>query len=217
MLKIERFVNELMTSNCYILWDDRSHRCVIIDPASEKSSREVDFINRNGLTPDYIILTHEHTDHTWGANSLLDEFPRSKVVCHRIAKENADTESSAYFRLYYDDPDYSYRVKRFDVVIDQEDYELTWDGKILRFIYVPGHSMGSECILVNGWLFTGDTILQAKPYVNRRNGSKEALKTSIKKVLGMFDGEQIIYPGHGDHFRLKDYPIPYGISNEENK
>ena len=187
MLRVERFVNELMTSNCYILWDDITKKSIIIDPASEKSLNEIEFIQRNSLSLDYIILTHEHTDHNWGVNSLLDRFPDGKVVCHVIAKENMDMESKSYFRFYYDDSSYSYKVRRFDVVIDQSDYELSWNGYLIKFIYTPGHSMGSVCILVNEWLFTGDTILQAKPYVNRRNGSKEYLKESIRTILNRFD------------------------------
>lgn len=205
-----------MTSNCYIVWDDESRRCVVIDPASEKSLREIDFINDRNLTLDYIILTHEHTDHNWGVNSLLELYPKAKVVCHEIAKVNMDMESKSYFRLYYDNPTYSYKVQRFDVVIGQEEFELDWNDITIRFIHVPGHSMGSVCILVKNWLFTGDTILQSKPYVNRRNGSKELLKESIRKILTIFDSEQMICPGHGDQFSLKNYNIPYGISDKEN-
>lgn len=216
MLRIKRFINELMTSNCYIVWDEESHKCVVIDPASEKSKQEIDFIHTMSLKLDYILLTHEHTDHNWGVNSLLNSYPVAKVVCHEIAKVNIDTESKAYFRLYYDNPTYSYRVQRVDIVIDQDEFEIDWNGTVIRFIHTPGHSMGSECILVNSWLFTGDTILQAKPYVNKRTGSKELLKESIQKILTIFDGEQMICPGHGDQFRLKNYSIPYGISDKEN-
>lgn len=205
-----------MTSNCYILWDSSTHRCIIIDPASKESSWEKAFIDDNKLTLDYIILTHEHTDHNWGVNSLLNAYPGAKVVCHKEAMDSMDLESKSYFRLYYDDPTYSYRVRQFDIVIYQPDYEIAWDGKVIRFIHVPGHSMGSECIYINGWLFTGDTILQSKPYVNKRSGSKEALKDSIRKILEMFDEEQAIYPGHGEPFTLKEYNIPYGVFDKNN-
>lgn len=205
-----------MASNCYILWDDESRRCVVIDPASEKSSQEIDFIDSMGLELDYIILTHEHTDHTWGVNSLLDSYSEAKVVCHESARQNMYTESKSYFRLYYDNPTYSYMVERVDIAIDRDEYVLDWNGTAIQFIHVPGHSMGSECIFVNDWLFTGDTIFQSKPYVNKRNGSKELLKESIRKILTKFDGEQIIYPGHGDQFSLKNYNVPYGISDQEN-
>ena len=70
MLKVERFINDLMTSNCYVVYDEVTKGCLVIDPASEKSLREIQFIEERGLSLDYIILTHEHTDHNWGVNSL---------------------------------------------------------------------------------------------------------------------------------------------------
>lgn len=66
MLKIERFINELMNSNCYVVYDDNTKRCLVIDPGSEHSLREIEFIEENELTLDYILITHEHTDHNWG-------------------------------------------------------------------------------------------------------------------------------------------------------
>ena len=72
MLKVERFVNELMTSNCYVVYDEGTKRCIVIDPGSEKSLREIDFIEAHQLQLDYIIISHEHTDHNWGVNSLRE-------------------------------------------------------------------------------------------------------------------------------------------------
>ncbi len=66
MLKIERFINELMSSNCFIVYDEVTKHGVVVDPGSEKSEREQCFIKEKDLVIDYIILTHEHTDHTWG-------------------------------------------------------------------------------------------------------------------------------------------------------
>jgi len=57
MLKVERFVNELMTSNCYVVYDENTKRCIVIDPGSEKSLREIDFIDAHQLQLEYIIIT----------------------------------------------------------------------------------------------------------------------------------------------------------------
>lgn len=83
-----------------MVWDDASLRCLIIDPASEKSLREIEFIESHNLTLDYILLTHEHTDHTWGVNALLDKYD-AKVVCSQKCKENLPKAGDAYFLLYY--------------------------------------------------------------------------------------------------------------------
>lgn len=183
--------------------DEASKHCICIDPASEKSEREIAYIEQLGLSLDYIILTHEHTDHTWGVNALVDRF-YPQVICSEICKQNLGMEFQAYFQLYFNDTEYTYNVCNVDKTTEELGWQLEWQGYKMEFIPTPGHSMGSVCILIDGKLFTGDTIMQSKPYVNRRNGSKEKFKESVTKILYLFDGEQVIYPGHGDTFKLKD-------------
>ena len=193
-----------MTSNCYIVVDEGSKHCICIDPSSEKSEREIAYIEQHGLSLDYIILTHEHTDHTWGVNSLVDRF-HPQVICSETCKQNLGMEFQAYFQLYFDDTEYTYNVCKVDKTTEELGRQLEWQGYKIAFIPTPGHSMGSVCILIDGKLFTGVTIMQSTPYVNRRNGSKEKFKESVIKIQGLFDERQEIYPGHGDAFRLKDY------------
>ena len=204
MLKIERFINELMTSNCYIVVDEASKHCICIDPASEKSLREIAYIEDSKLTLDYIILTHEHTDHTWGVNALVERFG-AKVICSEVCKQNLAKEFQAYFLLYYDNPDYHYTVCKVDKTTDELKGCMEWQGFIIEFIPTPGHSLGSICLLIEEMLFTGDTIMQSKPYINKRNGSKEKFMESVKMVLETFPTNTVIYPGHGEPFQLKDY------------
>lgn len=204
MLKIERFVNQLMTSNCYLVVNEGRKHCLCIDPASEKSEREIAYIEKNGLALDYIILTHEHTDHTWGVNALTERYPKTEVICSEICKQNIAKEFQAYFLLYYDNPDYSYSVCKVDATTEEMNNRLFWQGHEIKFVSTPGHSLGSICIDLEGRLFTGDAIMQAKPYINRRNGSKELFFESVRKILETYSGETLIYPGHGSTFYLKD-------------
>lgn len=205
MLRIERFVNQLMSSNCYLVVDEDTKHCFCIDPASEKSEREIEYIEQNGLTLDYIILTHEHTDHTWGVNALKGRFFETKVICSEVCKQNLVKEFQAYFLLYYDNPDYQYNVCKVDETTEELDNRLIWQGREIKFVPTPGHSLGSICIDLEGQLFTGDAIMQSKPYINKRNGSKELFFESVRKIIETYTAETLIYPGHGEVFRLKDY------------
>lgn len=204
MLHVERFINQLMTSNCYIVVDEDSKHCFCIDPASEKSEREIVYIEKNGLTLDYIFLTHEHTDHTWGVNALVERFPAVEVICSEVCKQNLAKEFQAYFLFYFDNPDYQYTVCKVDNTVEELKGFLKWCNNTITFFPTPGHSMGSICIFLNGMLFTGDAIMQTKPYINKRNGSKELFFESLEKVKRAFHSFTKVYPGHGDWFLLKD-------------
>ncbi len=208
MLIIERFINELMNSNCYIVADEASKHCICIDPASEKSLQEIDYIEKNGLTLDYIILTHEHTDHNWGVNSLLERFSQTKVICSKLCKESLNREARTYFQLYYDDPNYTYNVKRVDITMNELNWYLVWVGHGVKFIATPGHSPGSVCIAIDDVVFGGDTLMPFKPFIKKRNGgSMELFLESVKKMVSSFPKETIVYPGHGEKMILSDYAV----------
>lgn len=196
MLHVQRFINELMSSNCYVVYDGDTKRCLVIDPASEKSLREIQFIEEKGLALDYIILTHEHTDHNWGVNSLRKHFPDAKLVCSELCNNYVKKTNRAYFLFYYDDPDYRYEIAPADVLI-KEDGSIDWNGYQIHFVMTPGHSFGSMCFDIEGMLFTGDTIMPFKPYFNGRDSNEEDWKQSVKKMISLFP-DKIIYPGHGE-------------------
>lgn len=209
MITVERFVNELMTSNCYIVADEASKHCICIDPASEKSLREIDYIEKNGLTLDYIILTHEHTDHNWGVNSLREHFPDCRLVCSEPCNKYVKKTNRAYFLFYYDDPDYRYEIAPADILISQSEDTISWIGHEIKFTLTPGHSYGSMCIDIDGMLFTGDTIMPYKPYFNGRDSNEDDWNKSIKRINTLFPIDIMVYPGHGNALSLKEWNKDY--------
>lgn len=211
MLKIERFVNELMTSNCYIVADEASKHCICIDPASEKSLREIEFIEKNGLTLDYIILTHEHTDHNWGVNSLREHFSDCKLICSEPCNKYVKKTNRAYFLFYYDDPDYRYEIAPADILISNQEASISWIGHDIKFLLTPGHSYGSMCIDIDGMLYTGDTIMPFKPYFNGRDSNEDDWKISIGKLNQRYGRDTLIYPGHGEIINFENWNKKYYI------
>jgi glyoxylase-like metal-dependent hydrolase (beta-lactamase superfamily II) len=204
MLQVQRFVNQLMTSNCYLLYNDETNHAVVIDPGSEKMEDVVSFIDDHHLALDYILLTHEHTDHTWGVNALIDKYNAS-VVCSSACKEALPKECQAYFSFYYDDPDYDYQIAKIDLVTEELDNKLIWDDNTITFLNIPGHSQGSICISIANYLFTGDAMMQYKPFIDKRSGSKEKYQQSIVLIKQLFPDDTTVLPGHGDAFALTDF------------
>lgn len=209
MLQVQRFINELMTSNCYVVYDEDTKKCLVIDPGSEKSLMEMAFIEENYLQLDFIIITHEHTDHNWGVNALREKYPCSKMVCSEICNKNVKKTNRAYFLFYYDDPDYRYEIAPAEVLVCQQEESLQWCDNELRFILTPGHSKGGMCIGIENMLFTGDTIMPYKPFFNGRDSNEEDWNESISKIEALYSGVTVVYPGHGDTISLRAWKKQY--------
>ena len=205
MLTVQRLINQLMTSNCYLVVDEETKRCIVIDPGSEKSEREISFIQEHKLKLDYVLVTHEHSDHNWGVNTLMDAFPDAKLVCSEECAKRVNKLYKAYFLLYYDDPNYRYDLRQPDILIKSDDDTLEWNGHKLEFILTPGHSYGSICIKLDEMLFTGDTIMPSKPYFNGRDSNRDDWECSIRKIEDKLPDDTVVYPGHGEIFVLKDW------------
>ena len=204
-LEVIQLENQLMKSNCFIIVDWVSKSCVIIDPASEKSEREIEYIEDHNLRLDYIILTHEHTDHTWGANVLKERYLGSKLVCSELCEKNAKKASRAYFLFYFDDRNYRYELHPADTIIKEKEEYMSWHDYQFHFLQTPGHSYGSMCIDIEGMLFTGDTIMPFPAYFNGRDSNEADWKESISRVRRIFDLNTMIYPGHGEKLTLQDW------------
>lgn len=206
---IERYVNQLMTSNCYIVVDESSKTCVIIDPGSVESSREIEYIKKQGLTPEYIIISHEHTDHNWGVNALRDAFPSIRLICSEECSKNVAMANKAYFLFYYDDPTYSYEIAPAEILIKNKNESLEWAGHEIEFYLTPGHSFGSMCIKIGNYLFSGDTIMPYKPYFNGRDSNQDDWEDSIEFINKRISHKVVVSPGHGETLILDEWFTNY--------
>ncbi len=204
-LEIIRLENQLMHSNCYIVVNWASSSCIIIDPASEKSEREIDYIEKNKFHLDYIILTHEHSDHTWGANALKEKFPSAKLVCSEFCEKYAKKSSKAYFLLYYDKKGYKYELKPADIIINSDKDVIKWFDHEIHFVMTPGHSYGSMCIDIDTFLFTGDTVMPFDAYFNGRDSNESDWLQSIQLLKSRYPMDTVIYPGHGGSLTLAEW------------
>ena len=84
--------------------------------------------------------------------------------------------------------------------------KLLQDGEVvilngeLKFevLHTPGHTPGSICLVIDGYVLTGDTLLAG--YLGRTDleeSSPGDLKNSVENKLLPLDENLIILPGHG--------------------
>lgn len=219
MIRVQRFVNQLLSSNCFIVFNKETNKSVVIDPGSEKSEEVISFVEQNNIIIEYIILTHEHIDHNWGVNALKEKYPKTKLIYSERCVDCVKKSNRVFFSFYFDRLDYTYTLKSADVLVNEDNDKLYWDGVFIHFIMTPGHSKASMCININGLLFTGDTIMPYPRYLNKKDGNIAEWRKSIELIISKFSKETIIYPGHGDSLSLGDWiennKVNYNIFSEE--
>jgi len=91
------------------------------------------------------------------------------------------------------------------VNIDKKDYPNPYvksshkvDEFRIQFIFTPGHTLGSMCILVNDErLFSGDTLLIGTcGRIDLPESSPEEMYDSLINVLAHLEDDIVVYPGH---------------------
>lgn len=202
-MEIKRFVNTPVPSNTYLIEDESSKKCLIIDPGTKGGESIIGYIKDNHLVPEYILLTHGDFDHVWGVNGLKEAFPDISIVASKETARLTAIPQNYFSALYFDKPEY-YSIDHIDIIIDEIGGQIEWLGNTISFIPVPGHTSCSNVILVNNLLFSGDTVLKdTKPLIRKRHGgNKDIFKNSVRMILDYFQDETIIYPGHGEMFFL---------------
>ena len=210
-MKIHRFINSPVPSNTYIIEDESSKECVVIDPGTNGSEEIISFIRNSRLLPVYILLTHGDFDHVWGVNALKVAFPEIQIVASRETARLTAIPQSYFSALYFGKPE-PYSIEKIDYVIDDHDNQLIWQDNEIHFIQVPGHTSCSNIILFNDLMFSGDTIMKdTKPFIQKRHGGdKETFKKSIRWILDTFSDKIVVYPGHGEVFQFGEVREFYG-------
>ena len=190
-MKIEKFVIGIIGTNCYLVQNEETKECILIDPATCKQ-KIVDHIREQGLNLKAILLTHGHFDHIMGIDGFLDAFP-VPVYAHEEEKALLNDACLNSYSTY--GPGYTF--SRDEYVKDGERLHLA--GMEIEVIYTPGHTIGGCCYYLpaEGVLFSGDTLLCAS--VGRSDfptGSSSQLIRSIREKLMCLPEETVVYPGH---------------------
>ena len=200
-MKIQRFINSPVPSNTYIVEDNSTKECVVVDPGTNGSAEIIGYIKDGGLVPKNILLTHGDFDHVWGVNALKGAFPDIQIVASKETARLTSIPQSYFSALYFGKPE-PYSIDKIDYIVEEHDNLLVWQENKICFIQVPGHTSCSNIILLNDVMFSGDTILKdTKPFIQKRHGgNKDDFKQSVRMILDSFSDTTEIYPGHGDDF-----------------
>ena len=183
-MKIYTFPVGPMKTNCYIVTDgsEPSPSCAVIDPGGPGIK---DRLEKKGLSPSYILLTHGHFDHILGLEELRQAYPQAKVMIHESdAFMLSDVKASCML-------DFGGR----NVPERPADAVFRGGDRI---------TPGPVCLISDDGsaVFCGDTIFRGG--IGRYDlygGDYGELMASLDKIKAL-PGDPKLYPGHGSSTTL---------------
>ena len=184
MLKIHTLTLGMYQTNTYIIHEENSKGCCVIDPGYEADAilRKCEAL---GLNVEAILLTHGHFDHVGAVRDLAADTGCRVFACA------GDEQLPPMFtggKLYVTD--------RYE-----EGTILNIAGLYIRVLHTPGHTPGSVCLLVDDVIFSGDTLFAGSCGRTDIGGSWTEIQKSLKRLAAL-EGDFTVYPGHGESTTL---------------
>ncbi len=197
-MQIKTFVFNPIEENTYLLTDERSKACIVIDAGclygKEKLTLE-NYIKEQGLTLKRVINTHLHLDHCFGNKFLADTFGVLPEACERDEFLLALMKHHAQMFGFRDGVE-PQKLKGY-----LRDGDTITEGSIeLHVLEVPGHSPGGLAFYSpkDKCVFCGDSLFQCG--IGRTDldgGNYSSLIDSIKSKLFTLPDDTTVYTGHG--------------------
>lgn len=158
-------------SNCYLIGPDGPGDAVLIDVGVFDEGL-LKLIEDNGLYLRWVFITHLHHGHFYGLQTL---------------------------RKIYEADIYAFDPERLEASVRPigEGEPLRCGPFSIRCLETPGHSHDSVCFLVEGMLFTGDTLSAGSIGRTATAYERALLLSSIRKKILTLEADVLIFPGHG--------------------
>ena len=180
MLKVHALTLGAYQVNCYIIHDEKSPFCCVIDPGYEADTI-LDKLSELGLTLEAILLTHGHFDHVGAVRDLAADTGCQVWLCAEdlALPTNLTAGPLCYTNTY------------------AEGTTLHLAGLDISVLQTPGHTPGSVCLVMEQHLFSGDTLFAGScGRTDLPGGNARAMKESLARLAALKENYQV-HPGHG--------------------
>lgn len=196
-----------LENNCFIIGDEKSKECFIVDPGDEPD-RILAMVEEKGLTVKYIVCTHAHFDHIAAVSDIWNE-TKAGIVLHRNELEiyRSAKDHAAMWGFELDDqPDPGILVSEGDTI--------QVGGLRFEVLHTPGHSPGGICLYGEGVLITGDTLFAGSVgRTDLHGGNIGTLKMSFSRLMALPDEIRVL-PGHGPETTIGKEKVDNFFSSE---
>ncbi len=162
----------LSSTYTYLLGCEETGQAILIDPVIASMDRDLQVLQRLGLTLAFSVDTHVHADHITAALELKNK------VGSKIAMPAAEQVPCADINL-------------------EEGKPLRLGSMVLNPLHTPGHTSGHFAYTFNDRVFTGDALLiEGCGRIDFQQGDADALYRSVREKLFSLPDDTLVYPAH---------------------
>jgi glyoxylase-like metal-dependent hydrolase (beta-lactamase superfamily II) len=171
MMILEQLFDRESSTYTYLVADPVSREAALIDPVLGQIDRDLQLLSELGLVLTAVLETHVHADHVTAAGLL-----RTRTGAKTYASERGA-------------PCVDVRLRHADVI--------RLGDLVITALSTPGHTDDGMCFLIDGHVFTGDTLLiRGCGRADFQNGNPGELFDSITRVLFRLPPETVVLPAH---------------------
>lgn len=190
-MKIQALRVGPLATNCYLLGDEESGLCAVIDPGAQCQKKILPALEQFGMKCAMILLTHGHYDHIMALKDLKDAVG-APIYIH---EKDAHMLTEDYLKGWKAAAAQGYRQALADNLLkDGDKIQL---GKLeITVMNTPGHTPGSCVYLCQDAMFAGDTLFRGGcGRWDLDGGSMEQMMESLVR-LSALPGDWRVLPGH---------------------
>ncbi|KGJ88735.1 MBL fold metallo-hydrolase [Thalassotalea sp. ND16A] len=198
-LQIEQFFHKATFTLSYIVFDDQTKDCAVIDPALDYdqlassinctyAKQLIAFIKDNELNLKYILETHAHADHISSAFYIKERIGGD--ICIGGGIKGIQQTFKSLFNLA---KDFNTQGVQFDRLLKQGD-TLPLGNFEFSILETPGHTADSLTYVIDDNAFIGDTLFMPDSGSARCDfpgGDAALLYSSIQKIYALGDNTQL--------------------------
>ncbi|MDE3007665.1 MAG: MBL fold metallo-hydrolase [Acidobacteriota bacterium] len=179
-----------MRNFAYAVGDREAGVAVLVDPAY-RPVELAELVEADGLRVVGALATHYHPDHVGGSlGGRTDVAGIAELLAWRDVPIHAQHDELTWI------------TRRTDVgaehLVGHDDGDVLRVGDVaVTLVHTPGHTPGSQCLLVEGSLISGDTLfIDGCGRTDLPGGDPEAMYDTLTRRLANVPGDTVLLPGH---------------------
>ncbi len=173
-IQIQRYELGPFGTNSYIITCLKTDDSIVVDAPGDPEKILSQLQQTN---PKYILMTHNHMDHT-GALAKLKSALNVPIAAHAADADRLPIPADM-------------------LLTDGE--AITFGNIRLAVIHTPGHTPGSLCFYTEGYLISGDTLFPEGPGKTGSPVDFKQIVESLKNKIWVLPDDTQVFPGHGGH------------------